>query len=201
MDDVVLFVSGDGGWNLGVVDMARALAANDALIIGIDITHYLNQLEKSAEACVYPGADFELLSKFVQKKFGFPHYRTPILVGYSSGATLVYAILTQSPPGTFRGAMSLGFCPDLDVKKPFCKGAGLEWQPGARQKGCVFGPAHHLREPWIAFQGTIDQVCDPAATETFVQQVEGGRIIMLPGSHHLGGDYARIAQTILSEIK
>ena len=40
-EHVVLFVSGDGGWNLGVIDMARALADLDALVAGIDITTYL----------------------------------------------------------------------------------------------------------------------------------------------------------------
>jgi len=34
---VVLFISGDGGWNLGVVGMARAVAAAGALAVGIDI--------------------------------------------------------------------------------------------------------------------------------------------------------------------
>jgi hypothetical protein len=38
---VVLFVAGDGCWNPGVVDMAQSLAGLDALVIGIDITHYL----------------------------------------------------------------------------------------------------------------------------------------------------------------
>jgi type IV secretory pathway VirJ component len=74
---VVLFVSGDGGWNLGVVDMARELAALNALVVGVDITYYLKQLERSSEPCVYPAADFELLSKYVQKKLGFPQYITP----------------------------------------------------------------------------------------------------------------------------
>ena len=59
---VVLFVSGDGGWNLGVVDMARELATLDALVVGIDITHYLKELESSNEKCSYPAADFEELS-------------------------------------------------------------------------------------------------------------------------------------------
>jgi len=47
---VVLFVSGDGGWNLGVVDMAREIAALGALVVGIDITYYLKQLERSSES-------------------------------------------------------------------------------------------------------------------------------------------------------
>ena len=37
---VVLFVSGDGGWNLGVVDMARDFVAQGALVAGIDILSY-----------------------------------------------------------------------------------------------------------------------------------------------------------------
>jgi hypothetical protein len=45
---VVLFVSGDGGWNLGVVDMARSLAGLDALVVGIDITHYIKNMENAA---------------------------------------------------------------------------------------------------------------------------------------------------------
>jgi type IV secretory pathway VirJ component len=33
-------------------------------------------------------------------------------------------------------------------------------------------------------QGTIDQVCDPSATEAFVKQVKGGRVVLLPKVGH-----------------
>jgi len=46
---LVLFVSGDGGWNLGVIDMAKTLSHLDALVVGIDITHYLRELANSKE--------------------------------------------------------------------------------------------------------------------------------------------------------
>lgn len=59
---VVLFVSGDGGWNLGVIDMARALASLDSMVIGIDITHYIHQLNASKGNCSYSAAHFESLS-------------------------------------------------------------------------------------------------------------------------------------------
>ncbi len=181
---VVLFVSGDGGWNLGVVDMARELAALDALVVGIDIIHYLKALEKSNDKCSYPAADFEALSQYVQKQLNYPTYVTPVLVGYSSGATLVYATLVQAPSTTFRGAISLGFCPDLPLTKPLCKGNGLEWGPGPKGKGFSFLPAHNLEVPWIALQGTVDQVCDPQATEKYVKQVKRGEIIILPKVGH-----------------
>jgi type IV secretory pathway VirJ component len=181
---VVLFVSGDGGWNLGVVDMARELATTGALVVGIDILRYLKALGAGSDACLYPAADFEALSQFVQKKLDLPRYLVPVLVGYSSGATLVYAILAQAPPNTFAGAVSLGFCPDFPATKPFCKGSGLAWEPRPKGKGVDFLPATHLQEPWIALQGTVDQVCDPAGTEAFVKQVPHGEVVMLPKVGH-----------------
>lgn len=181
---VVLFVSGDGGWNLGVVDMARSLAGLDALVAGVDITHYIKSIENATGPCAYPASDFELLSKMVQKKLDFADYVTPVLVGYSSGATLVYAVLVQAPSNTFRGAISLGFCPDLPLDKPLCRGSGLESAAGPNGKGVSFLPATTLEVPWVALQGTIDQVCDPAATEAYVNRVKEGEIVILPKVGH-----------------
>jgi type IV secretory pathway VirJ component len=182
--NVVLFVSGDGGWNLGVIDMAKALAELDAVVVGIDITHYLNELEKSNQECSYPSGDLELLSRFIQQKLGYPDYVTPILVGYSSGATLVYAALVQAPSNTFKGGLSLGFCPDLPITKPMCRGAGLEWTSGPKGKGYSFLPATTLEVPWVALQGDIDQVCDPEQTDQYVRQVKNSEIINLQKVGH-----------------
>lgn len=187
---VVLFVSGDGGWNKGVVDMARMLAGMDALVAGVDITRYLKSLDCSGESCLYPAADFENLGKVVQQHCGFPNYVTPVLVGYSSGATLVYATLVQAPTSTFRGGISLGFCPDLEVRKPFCKGSGLEWKPLPKGNGWWFLPARNLQVPWIALQGMVDQVCMPDSTIQYVSRVENGRVVQLPKVGHGYAVYA-----------
>ena len=177
---VVLFVSGDGGWNLGVVDMARQMAGLDALVVGIDIRHYLHSLGRSAQNCLYPAADFESLSKFVQKSLNYNQYVQPILVGYSSGATLVYALICQAPANTFKAALSLGFCPDLPLARAPCKGSGLSWQANPEKGIYVFTPTQHLEAPWTAFQGDSDQVCDASSTKDFVSGVPGAHIVMLP---------------------
>jgi len=182
--DVVLFFSGDGGWNLGVVDMARTLSKMDALVVGINLPRYLAALAAGNETCSYPASDAELLSKFVQKKLDFPTYTPPVLVGYSSGATLVYALLVEAPPNTFKGAISMGFCPDLPLHKPFCAGHGLTWGPGPKGKGVSFKPAATLEQPWVAFQGLVDQVCSPQDVETYVRQVKRGEAVMLPKVGH-----------------
>lgn len=181
---VILFVSGDGGWNQGVVDMARALADDGALVVGVDMTRYLKTLNQGEETCTYAAADFERLSKFVQKKQALPVYHRPILIGYSSGATLVYAVLAQAPPGTFQGAVSLGFCPDLPLKRPLCRGSGLAWTKGPKDRGVSFLPAQHLEQPWIVLQGAVDQVCRPEATTAYVERVSKGEVVLLPKVGH-----------------
>jgi type IV secretory pathway VirJ component len=181
---VVLFISGDGGWNRGVVDMARAVASLDALVVGVDIRAYMKSLLTSSETCAYPAGDLEQLSQFVQKKYRFPDYFAPVIMGYSSGATFVYAALVQAPSNTFRGGISLGFCPDLVSPKSFCPGNGLEWKEGGKPHAYMFLPAGTLEVPWIVLQGAVDKVCDPSATAEFVRQVPNGELVDLPKVGH-----------------
>lgn len=167
---VVLFVSGDGGWHLGVVKMAEKLREAGALVVGVDVRHYLAEIGRS-QRCNDPAADFEALSHAVQKQLGLRAYLRPMLAGYSSGATIVYATLAQAPPGTFAGAISLGFCPDQDMGGvPLCPGGALHYTVDARG-AFVFAPSPRLAEPWIALQGQQDRVCDPGAVDAFAAAI------------------------------
>jgi type IV secretory pathway VirJ component len=181
---VAIFVSGDGGWELGVINMARALRDMGALVIGVDITKYFGSLRHAAQRtdahCEMIAADLESLSHQVQKQIGLREYQVPVLIGYSSGATLVYAALVQSPPGTFAGALSLGFCADQDFAgAQLCPGDGLRYRQNPQHE-LVFEPAEHLRQPWVALQGQKDQVCDPRAADRFATRVAGGALVPLP---------------------
>jgi type IV secretory pathway VirJ component len=180
---VVLFISGDGGWNLGVIPMARRLQAEGALVVGIDIRTFLASLERSG-ACAYPAGSLEELSRVAQLRHRLPEYHAPILVGYSSGATLVYAALAQAPPETFRGAISLGFCPDVSLRTPLCRGRGLVSHPKAKGTGADLEAFARMGVPWAVLQGEIDQVCAPAETARFVAQVGSGRLVSLPKVGH-----------------
>ncbi len=181
---VAIFLSGDGGWELGVINMAHALRELGAVVIGVDIRQYFASLRSAAARpgapCQMIAADFETLSHNVQKQIGLSDYLVPVLVGYSSGATVAYATLVQSPPGTFAGALSLGFCADQDFAgASLCPGAGLRYAPNAQHE-LVFEPSATLRQPWVAFQGEKDQVCDPHAAELFAAKVANGAIVRLP---------------------
>jgi type IV secretory pathway VirJ component len=186
---VVLFVSGDGGWKLGVLAMARRLAGT-ALVIGLPMNEWRKIAEKHAGACWYPAGELEAMAQAVEKLYKFPRYIPPILVGYSSGATLVYGSIAQAPAGSFSGSVSLGFCPDLDVRRPFCSHEA--WKPsydGA--KGISLLPprpdlpsAPTGSPSWIALQGLVDQVCDPQQVIQFVKAIPSARAIPLPKVGH-----------------
>jgi type IV secretory pathway VirJ component len=183
---MVLFLSGDGGWHLGVVRMARAFTAAGVAVAGLDVRHYLADIAAHPGSCRYMAADFETLAHRVQRELHLDDYQLPLLYGYSSGATVAYAVLVQSPPGTFGGAVSLGFCPDQKFGGvPLCPGPGahLSYRPGAKGS-FVFDPAARLGDRWIAFQGQNDQTCPLAAVDEFARQVGNSTVIRLAGVGH-----------------
>jgi type IV secretory pathway VirJ component len=183
-----IFLSGDGGWNLGVTSMARALQENGAVVIGVDIRRYLASLRAAAQKpdapCSSLAADFETLSHRIQKALGLTEYVVPVLVGYSSGATVAYAGLVQSPPGTFEGAISLGFCADQDFGGAMlCPGSGLHYSPG-RKGEIIIQPQKSLAQPWIALQGQKDQVCSPQEVDAFAASSGTSQVVKLPTVGH-----------------
>jgi type IV secretory pathway VirJ component len=182
--EVVLFVSGDGGWNLGVVAMAERLRDEGALVAGIDIRSF-NKTMEAGRACAYPAGALEELSRSLQLERHLRAYQRPLLVGYSSGATLVYAALAAAPPETFAGAISLGFCPDLEIHKAPCRLRGLSFTPKKKGVGYDLAPDHALGRPWVVLQGESDQVCPAPATRAFVSAVGApARLVSLPKVGH-----------------
>jgi type IV secretory pathway VirJ component len=165
--------------------MAPALAGMDSLVAGIDITHYLKQTATTDSSCVYSAGDLQRLSQYLEVKFGYDHYVQPVIVGYSSGATLAYAALAQGPASTFAGAISMGFCPDLLSPKPFCNGSGLTHSEDPKHTGTyIYGKAQSTPAPWTAFQGEADEVCDAKATKAFVDGMANASIVTLPKVGH-----------------
>lgn len=180
--NVAIFAAGDGRWDEGVGDMAQFLANDGALIIGVDTIAYLESLNNSTERCGYIAADFEALAHAAEKRAKLRTYMVPVIAGYSSGASLVYAALAQAPKGTFKGALSLGFCKDMDLHRPVCGGRGLATLPS--KDGKVLQPMRTLGEPWTVLHGRTDEACAYNITEDFGKQVPGTTLIPLEKVGH-----------------
>ncbi|WP_205748902.1 AcvB/VirJ family lysyl-phosphatidylglycerol hydrolase [Emticicia sp. CRIBPO] len=180
---LALFVSGDGGWQFGVINMAKYLAMQGVLVAGIDAKYFAASMSKLTSECYYPAADFEQLSMVIQKKYNFTDYSKPVLVGYSYGATLVYGLLAQAPSGTFKGAIGLGFCPDIELKKPLCKGNGLSSH--VLKTGTYYlDRTEKLTAPFIVLNGVKDKSCPFDATAKFMKSMPDAELVTLPKVGH-----------------
>ncbi len=184
IEGVALFISGDGGWNKGVMKMASAFADMNVMVVGIDIVRYMKSITRAKGKCLYPAGDFENLSMVIQKKLKMTTYFKPILIGYSSGATLSYALLAQAPANTFKGAIAIGFCPDFETSKPFCSGNGLKYHVLKPGKSIYLDRYEKFTSPFIVLQGSIDEVCHAQSTAEFLKGLKNTEIINLPKVGH-----------------
>ncbi len=182
---VVLFISGDAGWKLGVVDMAHRLTEQGALVLGIDILHYNRMLRKENKSCYYISGDFELLSEYVQKKLHFTHYITPVLAGYSSGATMVYALIAQAPDHTYKGALALGFDPGITINKPLCKGSGL--RSDSVPHGYSLLPRENMSAVFVVLNGDLDKDWTFDKCREFLSKIKNSKFYAL---QHVGHGFS-----------
>lgn len=158
----VMVLSGAEGWRDSDAYIARLLAGEGALVAGIDLRQAYREFEKDKE-CVYASGDLENLSRFVQAYYRAPAYYPPILVGEGVGSAMAYAMVAQGDPEQFTGAISLDFCPVTGLRRPFCAGKGVRYEPGGSRKhpSQKLAPAKSLQAPWvwIATQGESAAAC------------------------------------------
>ncbi len=183
---LALFLSGDGGWNLGVWQMAQEAAAKGMWVAGFSTPHLLASLDHDPAPCTDAAGVLKGLAADLEQTLGLPRTLPVGLIGYSSGATVVYAALVQAQPAEFQGGISLGFCPDLVFRKRYCPGAGdLTWTRAAKPPHTLsFNRNPHVAAPWTILQGSIDEVCAPHFTPDFATGVIGARGVLLPHVGH-----------------
>jgi type IV secretory pathway VirJ component len=178
----VLFLSGDEGWNSGADALAQQLVQQGAMVVGIDLPKFKAALEADGGQCVFPDGDLENLSHYVQAYFHNSTYLAPMLVGVAAGGSMAYAVLAQAPKGTFASAMSLGFCPSLDLAKPLCKGSGLQFTRSTHGAGVTLLPTSRLGNPWVILQASKNSACPAEVSREFVAKVHGAAMAVLPTS-------------------
>ncbi len=183
-ENVIIMISGDAGWRSGVIGFSRSFSEMNSLVIGVDILRYFKDLRLRTEDCYNVAADFVELATEVEKKYDFPVYRPPVIMGYSSGATLVYGILSQARTGTFIGGISLGFCPDIELPKPLCEINGLKVTTDVPGKRYILQADKELGNPWIILNGKLDRICNYPAVVDFISRTKGAELITLPKVGH-----------------
>jgi type IV secretory pathway VirJ component len=182
--NVVIMISGDGGWKSGVVSFAEEFSKMNNIVIGVDILRYFKDLRLRTDDCYHVASDFVQLATDIEKKYNFPEYKPAVIMGYSSGATLVYGILAQARPGTFIGGISLGFCPDIELPKMLCQTNGLTEKTNVAGKSYFLEPDAKLGNHWIVLQGKLDKICNYKEVADFVSKTTDAELITLPEIGH-----------------
>ncbi|MGD9842009.1 MAG: AcvB/VirJ family lysyl-phosphatidylglycerol hydrolase [Steroidobacteraceae bacterium] len=189
--DVAILAAGDGGWEDPLMlRMAQTLLEAGSAVIGIETAPYLKLLDESADQCVYMAADFEDLAHAMEKRMAIPRYLSPVLVGYSSGAALIYAVLAQAPRGTFQGGISMGFCSELNVQASLCSARGTLSKPVKTIDGPTsqLQPLQQLSAKWVVLQGEQDPYCSIDTARRFSAQVNSTQLRSLPNTDHFFRD-------------
>ena len=145
----VVLISDASGWNARAESLAVALAADGALVFGVDLPAYLQEMESINDKCSFPAAHFEEMSDWMQRNQKLTKFTYPLLVGDGAGATFAYAVDAQAPQGTFAGLITLGWDFSLRLAKPLCKGdSGVETAADGNGQFRIV-PVSRLPNPWL----------------------------------------------------
>lgn len=155
---VVLLVADDGAWKRELPELARELERRQIMVVGIPLSGYTAAAQVRKENCVWPGVDFERVSRAAEKLAHLKEYIHPVVGGYRRGADLAYAGAAQASPGMFAGLVTLGLCPGLKPPVPVCS-----WEEASSQTS---GP--RPRFEWRAFPGSGGESCTPTETAAFI---------------------------------
>lgn len=186
-DALAVLISGDGGWAGIDKAVAAALAERGIPVVGLDSLRYFwNERTPHSSA-----ADVD---RIVQHYMRAWDKKDVVLIGYSQGADVLPFVVNRLPAPTrahIRLAAMLGLgeravfefrlanwlSPDDDE--------GLPIEPELRRMSevralCVYSDAD-------------ESSCPDAASATL-------HAVSLPGGHHFGGDYHRVAALILEHL-
>ncbi|TMN19928.1 AcvB/VirJ family lysyl-phosphatidylglycerol hydrolase [Pseudoxanthomonas sp. X-1] len=194
LKQVVLMLSGDGGWNATMDADAQALAANGTFVAGIDTPQMRRQFTGDGKGCVFPDGDLENLSHYLQGYAQLPGYRAPLLIGEGSGAAIAYAMVAAGDAGIFAGALTLDFTPALDLGRVPCEGKGniFDALPTRGATTTLVPARQKLDVPWLTLD--TDGPKKGFDAKPFAAQVKGSSFVQLA----TGGDQAAVRRAALT---
>ncbi len=165
-----------------MASIAQDLSGTGTLVAGIDGKEFLRGLGTGTAGCASPAAELTGLGALLIARYHLAPMTRATLVGHSAGATLAYAALAQSAPGTFTGVLTLSFCTGLDLARPLCPGPALRGT--AVPSGVELIPGGPLPGPWIALHGGDDQVCPAPAAAAFAAAIPQATFTAIAGVDH-----------------
>lgn len=179
----------------------RFLLDRGVMVVDVPMAQVYDSLEHETARCTHPDGDLENLSHFAQALKKLPTYHAPVLIGVGArSAQFAYAMLAQAPSGTFAGAISEGFCPRLDMSKPWCKGDRLVLSV-VRGGGFDLQPTRDLEQPWVVI-AQDKPACPAMVTGKFVAAIPKAQMLHVAGDgeHRFEAAWAEVEAAALQRL-
>jgi len=145
---VVLF-SDAKGWDARAEALAAALVDDGALVLGVDLPVYLQEMLSIEDKCSLPGAHVEEMSHWMQREQKLAAFSAPVLAGDGAGATFAYAIDAQAPKGTFAALATLGWDFSFRLPKLLCGGDAGKPSTQTPDGSWQVAPVARLPNAWL----------------------------------------------------
>jgi len=119
MRGFVVLYSDKTGWHDGDQRVAQQLAAQGAMVVGVDTARYAETLthhQEDKSGCHFLVGDAEAVSHQLQREAHSSHYFLPILAGIGQGALVAEHTLGRAPSNTIDGAVIVDPTGKLDAR-------------------------------------------------------------------------------------
>lgn len=189
-DTVAILYSGDGGWQDLNERVGRYLRDKGIPVVGVDSLNYFWSERTSTETA----RDLGRIIDYYTKRLKVQHV---FLIGYSFGADIMpasYNRLSREQKSKVRAISLLSLSHKVDYV------VSIRGWLGMQTEGKGGNPVDDLKSIRPDMVQCIYGKDDDHDNACPTLKGSGVQVIGMPGGHHFGGDYDKLAQNILANV-
>lgn len=147
---------------------AATLSQAGNLVAVLNMNTYLNNIKLRKPSCFDAATPLSVYSQDLQNRYQSPHFSQAFITGFGTAGSVLYAMLTQTPKGMFRGAYSVNAGSSITLPLPPCRPSSAAlWTNAITPVQIDY--TNNLPTPWAMPNKTplFNQIIAPAFISTW----------------------------------